>query len=64
MNSFYGFNCLFRTEKFPAKYNISIEVSFFLQACRRNNFCYRAYANIYFISGYGGNLGVFQLYVC
>lgn len=29
MNSFYGFNCLFRTEKFLAKYNISIEASFF-----------------------------------
>lgn len=29
MNSFYGFNCLFRTEKFLAKYSISIEASFF-----------------------------------
>ena len=29
MNSFYGFNCLFRTEKFLEKYAISIEAAFF-----------------------------------
>ena len=29
MNTFYGYNCLFRTEKFLEKYSINIESAFF-----------------------------------
>ena len=29
MNSFYGFNCLFKTQKFLEKYEVNISASFF-----------------------------------